>query len=101
MIRASDLVDGLGESNNPQWKTVAVNTAGELVVPNGSIGFRWGEKGKWNLESIAAGTETELSLTLLGQHDAVAGAAFPYFGGIENPHFRSVKTILSRASITR
>ncbi|MGU0160218.1 hypothetical protein ACVXHB_05915 [Escherichia coli] len=41
MIRASDLVDGLGESNNPQWKTVAVNTAGELVVPNGSIGFRW------------------------------------------------------------
>ncbi|EFY5976197.1 nitrate reductase subunit alpha [Shigella flexneri] len=83
MIRASDLVDGLGESNNPQWKTVAVNTAGELVVPNGSIGFRWGEKGKWNLESIAAGTETELSLTLLGQHDAVAGVAFPYFGGIE------------------
>lgn len=35
--------------------------------------------------------ETELSLTLLGQHDAVAGVAFPYFGGIENPHFRSVK----------
>ena len=66
---------------------MAVNTAGELVVPNGSIGFRWGEKGKWNLESIAAGTETELSLTLLGQHDAVAGVAFPYFGGIENPHF--------------
>ena len=91
MIRASDLVDGLGESNNPQWKTVAFNTAGELVVPNGSIGFRWGEKGKWNLESIAAGAETDLSLTLLGQHDAVAGVAFPYFGGIENPHFRSVK----------
>ncbi|MGC6744471.1 hypothetical protein ACP0HM_05505 [Escherichia coli] len=33
-----------------------------------------------------------MSLTLLGQHDAVAGVAFPYFGGIENPHFRSVKT---------
>src|SRR5699024_109454 len=32
-----------------------------------------------------------LSLTLLGQHDAVAGVAFHYFGGIENPHFRSVK----------
>lgn len=50
MIRASDLVDGLGESNNPQWKTVAVNTAGELVVPNGAIGFRWEKKanGIWN-----------------------------------------------------
>jgi nitrate reductase alpha subunit len=23
---------------------------GEMVAPNGSIGFRWGEKGKWNLE---------------------------------------------------
>jgi nitrate reductase alpha subunit len=23
--------------------------------PNGSIGFRWGEKGKWNLEPRAAG----------------------------------------------
>lgn len=32
-----------------------------------------------------------MSLTLLGQHDAVAGVAFPYFGSIENPHFRSVK----------
>lgn len=83
MVRASDLVDGLGESNNPQWKTVAVNTAGELVVPNGSIGFRWGEKGKWNTESIAAGTETELSLTLLGQHDAVAGVAFPTLAALK------------------
>lgn len=44
MMRASDLVDGLGESNNPEWKTVAFNREGELVVPNGSIGFRWGEK---------------------------------------------------------
>ncbi|STI76025.1 respiratory nitrate reductase 2 alpha chain [Escherichia coli] len=25
----------------------------------------------------------ELSLTLLGQHDAVAGVAFPYFGGMK------------------
>ncbi|STK87144.1 respiratory nitrate reductase 2 alpha chain [Escherichia coli] len=71
-------------------ETVAVNTAGELVVRTVRL-VSAGRKGKWNLESIAAGTETELSLTLLGQHDAVAGVAFPYFGGIENPHFRSVK----------
>lgn len=91
MMRASDLVDGLGEANNPEWKTVAFNSTGELVAPNGSIGFRWGEKGKWNLEPVAAGVETELSLSLLGQHDDVAGVAFPYFGGNENPHFRSVR----------
>ncbi|VDY42230.1 respiratory nitrate reductase 2 subunit alpha [Salmonella enterica subsp. enterica serovar Daytona] len=40
---------------------------------------------------MAAGVETELSLSLLGQHDDVAGVAFPYFGGNENPHFRSVR----------
>ncbi len=44
MLRAADLVDALGQENNPEWKTVAFNTNGEMVAPNGSIGFRWGEK---------------------------------------------------------
>ncbi|MDI8993006.1 iron-containing alcohol dehydrogenase, partial [Salmonella enterica subsp. enterica serovar Anatum] len=35
MMRASDLVDGLGEANNPEWKTVALNSTGELVAPGG------------------------------------------------------------------
>jgi nitrate reductase alpha subunit len=39
-----------GRKQQSEWKTVAFNREGELVVPNGSIGFRWGEKGKWNLE---------------------------------------------------
>jgi nitrate reductase alpha subunit len=47
------------------------------VVPNGSIGFRWGEKGKWNLEPQAAGHDTELTLSLLITHDSVADVAFP------------------------
>ncbi|MBF4211289.1 nitrate reductase subunit alpha, partial [Pseudomonas donghuensis] len=81
MLRASDLADGLGETNNPEWKTIAFDVAGNLVAPNGSIGFRWGEKGKWNLESLAAGQETELTLSLLITHDSVADVAFPYFGG--------------------
>jgi nitrate reductase alpha subunit len=36
-----------------QWKTVVLDEAnGRPVVPNGSIGFRWGEegKGRWNLD---------------------------------------------------
>ena len=35
-----------------EWKTVLLDeTSGEPVVPNGSVGFRWGEqgKGRWNL----------------------------------------------------
>ncbi len=56
MLRASDLADGLGETNNPEWKTIAFDVAGNLVAPNGSIGFRWGEKGKWNLGVAGRGT---------------------------------------------
>ena len=66
LLRTSDFEGGLGESNNPDWKTVAFDeTSGAIVAPNGSIGFRWGEKGKWNLEEKnAAGAETRLRLSL-------------------------------------
>ncbi|OQV64754.1 hypothetical protein AK51_26360 [Serratia nematodiphila DZ0503SBS1] len=75
LLRAADLVDGLGQENNPEWKTVAIDSrSGELVAPQGSIGFRWGEKGKWNLEQREgkAQQEVELQLSLLGRHDDVA-----------------------------
>ncbi|EIW9169491.1 nitrate reductase subunit alpha, partial [Klebsiella pneumoniae] len=68
----------------------AYNSDGELVAPNGSIGFRWGEKGKWNLEQRADGKDVELKLSLLDIRDSVVSVGFPYFGGNENPHFRSV-----------
>lgn len=77
MLRVSDLLDGLGESNNPEWKTVAYNSDGELVAPNGSIGFRWGEKGKWNLEQRADGKDVELKLSLLDIRDSVVSVGFP------------------------
>jgi nitrate reductase alpha subunit len=81
-LRAADLAGGLGEANNPDWKTVAIDEAtGDLVVPNGSIGFRWGEQGKWNLEPQAAGREVSLRLSLEGVHDAIRGVDFPWFGG--------------------
>lgn len=87
LLRAADLVDGLGEENNPEWKTVAIDQrSGELVAPQGSIGFRWGEQGKWNLEQRAGQDqqEVELQLSLLGAHDDVAEVGFPYFGGIKS-----------------
>ena len=93
MLRAADLVDALGQENNPEWKTVAFNTNGEMVAPNGSIGFRWGEKGKWNLEQRdgKTGEETELQLSLLGSQDEIAEVGFPYFGGDGTEHFNKVE----------
>jgi len=89
-VRASDFDGTLGEANNPEWKTVGVDeTSGNIVVPNGSIGFRWGQNdGKWNLDTSAAGTDMKLALSLLERRDAAVPVAFPYFGGIVNERFQ-------------
>jgi len=88
-LRASDLAEGLGETNNTQWKTLAFDeTSGELVVPTGSVGFRWGEKGRWNIEPRdAKGRQTKLRLSLEGIHDELVDVGFPYFGGVPNEHW--------------
>lgn len=93
LLRAADLVDNLGEDNNPEWKTIAIDgNSGQLVAPQGSIGYRWGEKGKWNLEQRDGKTQQEVSLqlSLLGQHDDIASVGFPYFGGEISENFQSV-----------
>ncbi|WP_050930790.1 nitrate reductase subunit alpha [Aestuariivita boseongensis] len=90
MLRADDFDGNLGESNNPDWKTVAYDEAsGKIVAPNGSIGFRWGEEGKWNLEEQAKGAETKLRLSQIldEDHDEVVGVDFPYFGGAATGDF--------------
>ena len=91
LVRASEFEDGLGEKNNPDWKTVAVDADGDVVVPQGSVGFRWGEQGKWNLEEKdSAGKDTQLKLSLIvdTDHDEVAEVGFPYFGNRQHDHFQ-------------
>ncbi|MDH5530146.1 MAG: nitrate reductase subunit alpha, partial [Paracoccaceae bacterium] len=83
-LRASDFDKSLGQKNNPDWKTVAIEEkSGKIVVPNGSVGFRWGEEGKWNLEEKADGKDAmlKMSLVLDTDRDDVIGVDFPYFGG--------------------
>ncbi|HXV07381.1 MAG TPA: nitrate reductase subunit alpha [Burkholderiales bacterium] len=99
-LRASDFGDKLGQANNPEWKTLALDEAAgagapSVVVPNGSIGFRWNQKpgedqGKWNLEDRDArsAAPVKLRLSLIDARDTVAPVAFPYFGGIAHEHFR-------------
>jgi nitrate reductase / nitrite oxidoreductase, alpha subunit len=91
LLRASDFTEGLGEKNNPEWKTVAIDEVSDkTVVPLGSVGFRWGEKGKWNLEEKDSdGAEVKLRLSLADASDETADVAFPYFGNIEHEHFAS------------
>ncbi|TDK49633.1 nitrate reductase subunit alpha [Antarcticimicrobium luteum] len=89
-LRADDFDGKLGEDNNPEWKTIALDgTSGSYVAPNGSIGYRWGEDGEWNLEERAKGAETELKMSLVldEDHDDVVGVDFPYFGGVATENF--------------
>ncbi|AVP56255.1 nitrate reductase subunit alpha [Pulveribacter suum] len=95
-VRASDFDQSLGQANNPEWKTVALDESGAVVVPQGAIGFRWGpdgraDKGQWNLEQkdAAGGSEVRLRLSLLEGEQAseTARVGFPYFGGIATEDF--------------
>ncbi|MDF1482781.1 nitrate reductase subunit alpha [Extensimonas sp. H3M7-6] len=102
-LRASDFAGQLGQTNNPEWKTVALDHSDQVVLPNGSIGFRWGaegrdDAGKWNLEDKEAchGSQVQLKLSLMegeGSAYEVGDVAFPYFGGLETPHFPANKQV--------
>ncbi|MDO8249004.1 MAG: nitrate reductase subunit alpha [Rhodoferax sp.] len=97
-VRASDFGDQMGQANNPEWKTVALDMTGKVALPNGAIGFRWGadgrlDAGQWNLEAKDArqGDAVKLKLTVMeGEHASTetAKVGFPYFGGIESEHFQ-------------
>ena len=82
-------------SGRAAWKIVAMAEAtGNLVVPQGSIGYRWpteGEaKGRWNLEAKdgETGEEVSLALSVIDHRDEVLAVAFPYFGGRPHERFR-------------
>jgi nitrate reductase alpha subunit len=74
-LRADDVGEG-GE--NGEWKTVVLDSAtGKPAVPNGSVGFRYGEEGigKWNLDLSGI----EPVLTLYGRHDDLVPIDLPRF----------------------
>jgi len=89
-LRASDISNQLGQENNAEWKTLCIDDlTGELVAPQGSIGFRWGEKGRWNLEqkNAANGNQIKARLSNLPVHDQLVEVDFPYFGGAQHKYF--------------
>ena len=90
-IRASDFENDLEEKNNSEWKTVAYDGKSKsYVTPSGSIGFRWGEQGKWNLEAKdGKGEDVNLTMTFIpdGENDEIASVGFPYFGNKEHDFF--------------
>ncbi|MFD4403176.1 nitrate reductase subunit alpha [Nocardia sp. NPDC058499] len=64
-LTAADLDEYLG-TENPAFKTVVLDAEGRPVVPNGSLGYRFGETGagRWNLDLEGVRPQ----LTLLGDN---------------------------------
>ena len=73
--------DDLGRTdNNAEWKTMVFDSkSAGFHVPNGSVGFRWGEEGKWNLDMAEDGTELDPLLSFAAENDEWVSADFPYF----------------------
>ncbi len=86
-LRASDFSEHLGETENPEWKPVVFDeNDGKVVIPNGTIGSRWDESGKWNLEAknVIDSADIHPRTSFIDASDDVLPVAFPYFGNIEN-----------------
>ncbi|MCK4840744.1 MAG: nitrate reductase subunit alpha [Methylococcales bacterium] len=91
-LRAADFDNSLGEDNNPDWKTVVIDEkTGDIIAPNGSIGFRWGEEGKWNLVPKKGRKNTKPRLSLVFDKDDVVEVLMPDFQtGVDVPMKRNV-----------
>jgi nitrate reductase alpha subunit len=77
LLRAADL--GLNV-NNALWKTVVFDaTQGRFAVPNGSIGFRWNEEGRWNLKLEEEGRPVDPLLSFADGADGWQTVSFPLF----------------------
>ncbi len=62
--------------------------AASRTSARGSVGFRWGEQGRWSLEEKdASGRPVKLRLSLADTRDALVDIAFPYFGNREHEYF--------------
>ncbi|MGH3298624.1 MAG: nitrate reductase subunit alpha, partial [Trebonia sp.] len=86
-LTAADLGD---QAEGAAHKTVVLDAAtGEPAVPNGSLGFRFGDagRGKWNLDL----GRTDPVLTLYGRHDQAVPVDLPRFDTGETEGGTSVR----------
>ena len=85
LLRASDMKDNFGIEKKAEWYPVTQDDiTGELVSPNGSIGSRWNNEGKWNLkcEDVRTGKPFTPRLSQLEHCDETVTILDPYFGKI-------------------
>jgi nitrate reductase / nitrite oxidoreductase, alpha subunit len=92
LVRANEMSQ-YKDIENGDWKFLNIDEkSGELVVPKGSSGFRWEEKGgRWNmkLEDGVSDESYDPILTFLNKSDDVVQVSFTDFG-MDNHRDRGV-----------
>ncbi len=85
-LRESDL--GM-DSANADWKPVILDAnTGDMVAPNGTVGQRWEEGKKWNLELRREdGTEIDPAMSVEAFEGEEINIEFPYFDNAGNSTF--------------
>jgi nitrate reductase / nitrite oxidoreductase, alpha subunit len=89
MVRASDLKSSLNKEKNADWKPVLFDElSSDFVIPAGTIGSRWDQSKKWNLElkDALTGREINPQLSIFDQHEEILDLSLPYFGGETHKH---------------
>jgi nitrate reductase alpha subunit len=82
LLRASDL-DGSSPEEHAEWKTVVLDGhTGRPAVPQGSVGHRYGEPGRWNLRL----GEIDPVLSLLDRAEERLVVDLPRFDAGEGEH---------------
>jgi len=77
LLRASDLGRDI---KNAEWKTVLFDkTTERFCVPNGSIGFRWSEEGRWNLKLEDEDRKIDPRLSFAAVADSWQTVTLPIF----------------------
>lgn len=92
-LRASD-ISNFSSEKNADWKVLVHDeNTGDLVVPNGSIGFRWDGSKLWNLKTqdTSGKKKVSSSLSFISNHDDVISVGFPYYASANytHDHFKS------------
>jgi nitrate reductase alpha subunit len=76
-LRSADLGS---DDLHAQWKTMLYDAAGgRFCVPNGSIGFRWDNSGRWNLKLEDGDVPVDPLLSFVKNQDAWQTVRFPLF----------------------
>ncbi len=88
---AADFENDQQQSENSEWKTAVLDEAtGQVVIPNGSLGHRFGDEGvgQWNLDL----GDIQPRLSMYGSDEQVE-LEFPRFDGPHGVDSRSVRAV--------